>query len=270
MVRMEYVFSAARWVVGKALALVADGLLEAWAASKNLGAETDALTTELQYAQAMLNNTRGREIDNPALNGLLLKLRLLAYDADDVLDKLDYYRIQDELDRTYHAADAHAGGCARNLLLNAQHTAGYVANKFKLSSGSRDASRYEQRDDASRQGCLCWCGGSAVSSSPPSPTNNGDKNDGCMPKIISTARNTANAVGKHLPCCSSLFVDGDTRANVPARGRRFLRGAWPSKVPRIRQTMQTPKLKFNRVNMSTKMREVVEKLKPVCAKVHNS
>ncbi|KAF8647681.1 hypothetical protein HU200_065320 [Digitaria exilis] len=137
---MEFTFSAARWVVSKALAPVADGLLEAWAASKNLGAETDAITAELLYAQAMLNNTRGREIDNQALNELLLKLRLLAYDADDVLDELDYFSIQDELDGTYHAADAHAGGCAHDLLLNARHTARYVANKFKPSSGWHGAS----------------------------------------------------------------------------------------------------------------------------------
>ena len=146
---MEFAFSAARWVVGKALAPVADGLLEAWAASENLGAEMDGLMTELQYAQAMLNNTRGREIDNPALNELLLKLRLLAYDADDVLDELDYFRIQDELDGTYHAADEHAGGCAHGVLLNARHTARYVANKFKISSpsGSHGAPA-EQGDNA--------------------------------------------------------------------------------------------------------------------------
>ncbi|TKW00253.1 hypothetical protein SEVIR_8G096500v4 [Setaria viridis] len=175
---MEFAFSAARWVVGKALAPVADGFLEAWAASKNLGSEVDGLMTELQYAQAMLNNTRGRDINNPALNDLLLKLRLLAYDADDVLDELDYFRIQDELDGTYHAANEHAGGCARDLLLNARHTGRYVANKFKLSSGSPDATRgarNKQRDDAEGHGCLsgvlCSCGRRAASSSsPPPPT----------------------------------------------------------------------------------------------------
>ena len=279
---MEFAFSAARWVVGKALAPVADGLLEAWAASENLGAEMDGLMTELQYAQAMLNNTRGREIDNPALNELLLKLRLLAYDADDVLDELDYFRIQDELDGTYHAADAHAKGCAHGVLLNARHTARYVANKFKIPSPSGlHGAPAEQGDDAEGQGCLsgvrCSCCGRAVSSSPPSPTNQGDKkvgtDAGCMPKVTSAARNTASAVGKRLPCCSSISVNGDARTdvlgnpNMPGRGRRFLCGAWPSKVPQRRQTVQTPKLKFDRVDISTKMTEIVQKLKPICAKV---
>ncbi|CAL5070130.1 unnamed protein product [Urochloa decumbens] len=285
---MEFAFSAARWVVGKALAPVADGLLEAWAASENLGAEVDGLMTELQYAQAMLNNTRGRDIDNPALNDLLLKLRLLAYDADDVLDELDYFRIQDELDGTYHAANEHAKGCAHGILLNARHTARHVAHKLKLSSGSPGASRGapdKQDDEGERQGrlsgVLCSCGGRPVSSSPPSPTNQGDKkvgaDAGCMPKVTSAARNTANAVGKGLPCCSSLFVDGDARADVledpnmlpGRRGRRFLScGAWPSTVPQRRQTVQIPpKLKFDRVDISTRMTEIIKKLKPICAKV---
>ncbi|KAF7083661.1 hypothetical protein CFC21_087429 [Triticum aestivum] len=62
-------------------------------------------------------------------------LRQLADGAEDVLDELDYFRIQDKLDSTYHAADKHAKGCTHDLALNARHTARAVANKFKFSSG---------------------------------------------------------------------------------------------------------------------------------------
>ena len=138
---MELAVSAASWAVGKALAPVTGGLLEAWAASEGLGPNVDALKVELLYAQAMLENTRGREIRSPSLKELLSKLRQLAYDADDVLDELEYFRIQDELDGTYHAADIHDGGCVHDLILNTRHTARAVARKLKLSSGSRQASR---------------------------------------------------------------------------------------------------------------------------------
>ena len=149
---MDFTFSAARWVLGKALSAAAGNVLEAWAASKNLGAETDALMSQLLYVQAMLNNTCGRDINNLELNEMLLKLRLLAYDADDVLHVLDYFRIQDELDGTYHAASEHAGGCIHGLFLHARHTAKAVAAKLKPSSGSRDAIRGEQdeQDNASQ------------------------------------------------------------------------------------------------------------------------
>ncbi|KAL6639749.1 hypothetical protein ACP70R_022571 [Stipagrostis hirtigluma subsp. patula] len=122
--RMNAAINAAVWVVGKALAPVGDTVLEAWAASAGLGTNFEALTTELFRVQAIiLHGIRGKEIENPPLELLLQKLRDRAYDADDVLDELNYFRIQDKLDGTSEAADEHAKGCAHNLILNAHHTA---------------------------------------------------------------------------------------------------------------------------------------------------
>ncbi|CAD6265855.1 unnamed protein product [Miscanthus lutarioriparius] len=95
--------NAALWVLGKPLDPVKDGLLEAWAATTGLAPNIRELKLELLYAQAMLDNARDREPRSPALVTLLHELRRLAYSADDVLDELDYFRIQDTLDGTYHA-----------------------------------------------------------------------------------------------------------------------------------------------------------------------
>uniref|UniRef100_A0A0E0AJX9 AAA+ ATPase domain-containing protein n=1 Tax=Oryza glumipatula TaxID=40148 RepID=A0A0E0AJX9_9ORYZ len=201
---------AARWVVGKALSPVLDGLVEAWAASRELGPNVDALKMELLYARAMLNNVRGREIHNPDLNELLQKLRDLAYDADDVLDELDYFRIQDELDDTSEAAAEHAKGCVGNLFLNTHHTAKAAGKLLGFSSCSSCAAR-----------CCAW------------------------------PRNTMLAIGKHLPC--SNFHDDDGGDSVHDDSKKSVK--------------PTPKLKFDRVGLSKKMKIIVEQLQPVCAKV---
>ncbi|XP_044970338.1 uncharacterized protein LOC123430540 [Hordeum vulgare subsp. vulgare] len=53
---------AAQWVVGKALAPVADGVLEAWAASSHFGLNIEAVRTELLQVQAMLERAATKEL----------------------------------------------------------------------------------------------------------------------------------------------------------------------------------------------------------------
>ncbi|KAJ1266520.1 hypothetical protein BS78_08G157600 [Paspalum vaginatum] len=176
---MEIAISAARFVVSKALGPVSDGLLESWAGCSELAPNVRALKLELLYAQGMLDSALGRDVRdrhvrNPALGQLLLELRHHADRAEDVLDELDYFRIQDELEKTHETADVR--GLVGGLVLNARHTARDVVSKLKLPSCS---------------------------------------------------------------CASSVCQHYKTK----------------------------PKLKFNRAAMSKRMVELVEQLKPVCAKV---
>ncbi|XP_037470812.1 uncharacterized protein LOC119344508, partial [Triticum dicoccoides] len=220
---------AAAWVVGKALSPLSGGVLESWAASNKLGSNIEALKTELLRAQAVLNIAGGREIHNPALAKMLDKLRQLAYGAEDVLDELDYFRIQDELDGTYHAADEHPAGCVRNLAHNAGHTAKACVNKLKCSHA---ASRQDP-NKSGKQGCLSglrFCGGQR--------------------EIGSSSRSTPNKVSKHFSCFSSSpSVDHEAQTDMTRN--------------------DPPKLTFDRVEMSRKILDVTDQLKPVCANVRD-
>ncbi|KAG0521706.1 hypothetical protein BDA96_08G184000 [Sorghum bicolor] len=225
--------SAAFSVVGKALAPLTDGLLKDWAASVELGDNVESLERELKLVKALLEPTAGREIDNSSLKELLEELKELGYDAEDVLDELDYFRIQDELDGTFHAADKHAKGVTHNLALNVRHTAKAVGKQIWLPS----------------------CFSSAASSE--AKANQGVNRHKAKLNSRSCC-NPIHTVGKCFPC-SSLPSDPDDD-----NGDKVDYGMHNNSPQRNLITdNEPPKLRFNRVDASKRMQDVVKKLRLV-------
>uniref|UniRef100_A0ACD5TSL9 Uncharacterized protein n=1 Tax=Avena sativa TaxID=4498 RepID=A0ACD5TSL9_AVESA len=217
-VRMEQALPAAQWVIGKALNMVMDGVLQAWAASKELGSNVNDLKTELLSVKATLEIAQGKQFDGPAQKDMLQNLRVSAFKAEDLLDELEYYRIQDKLYGTNDAADEHAKGCAHNLLFNARHAVKAFGSRLAPSSSAPDPGPGED----ARQGAVCcaWPLDQA-----------GEGSSGCMPKF-----------GKLFHRSSSPPCEANQRAE------------------------QTPMLGFKRVDMSLRMKGVLEQLQ----KIHTS
>ncbi|KAE8807788.1 putative disease resistance protein RGA4 [Hordeum vulgare] len=151
---MDLALNAVQWVVGKALAPVADGLLQSWAAGNQLGPNMEALRMELLLVKATLENAGDKQLDGrQALEQLLQKMQDLAHNAEDVLDELDYFRIHDDLYGTCDAANEDARGCGHNLLMNARHTAKGVGKVLSCTSASTSGDHVEE--DATHRVLCC-------------------------------------------------------------------------------------------------------------------
>ncbi|KAL6843975.1 hypothetical protein ACP4OV_025648 [Aristida adscensionis] len=226
--------TAAISVLRTALAPVADPVLEAWAASKGLGTNVEDLKKELLLVKVLLEHIAGKEIHNSALEELLQRLQDLAYNADDVLDELDYFRIQDELDGTSEAVDEHPKGCTHNLALNARHTAKAVGKKLWMPACSSAATST----------------GDSMSTAPRPKQRDGEAN-GRMHRLAFGSCNPIRAIGKCLPC-SSLPTVSDDNNNAGHSGVR--------NTQQRGHASEIPKLGFDRVDISRRMKLLVEQM----------
>ncbi|XBI88025.1 hypothetical protein VPH35_026034 [Triticum aestivum] len=134
---MFVALATAQWVVTKALG-PADGVLGAWAATRNFGPNIEALSTELLL-----------ELSGPAMEMLLQKMLDLAHNAEDLLDELDYFRIHGKLYNTYEAADQHGKGGVHDLTLNVRHTAKVVGKSTNFCPWQRPKRKQRTCGDSS-------------------------------------------------------------------------------------------------------------------------
>ncbi|CAO2038137.1 unnamed protein product [Urochloa humidicola] len=107
---METALGAAKWLLGNVLKKLSDELVAAYVASSELGLNFTKIKTELHGAQ-------GKDVCyNPGLQRLLQDLNKKADEAEDALDELHYFMIQDELDGTRAATPLLEGGLSSHVL----------------------------------------------------------------------------------------------------------------------------------------------------------
>ncbi|KAJ4798235.1 Disease resistance protein (CC-NBS-LRR class) family [Rhynchospora pubera] len=87
------------WFVQVIFDKLADTALQAWASRVQLREEIELLLTHVNRTSVLLEAARGRrEICNAALTKCLEELERLARDAEDLVDELDFYRLQAQVE----------------------------------------------------------------------------------------------------------------------------------------------------------------------------
>lgn len=127
---MEVAVGAASSLLGKLLTKLSEDLVAAYVHSLELGHNSQQIKTKLLHTQGLLQVAEGRDVSNvTALQALLEELSKKADEAEDSLDELHYFKIQDQLDGTNYAAPDLGDslrGHARHGGHAARHTIGSV------------------------------------------------------------------------------------------------------------------------------------------------
>ncbi|KAF3328392.1 hypothetical protein FCM35_KLT06998 [Carex littledalei] len=89
--------AAVGWLMSSLVDKAVTALLEAWAKRNDLGNEFKTLKDQLLQLGALLTSYRGLRTNNNFLEELVHNLQQLAYRAENLLDELDYYRLEDQI-----------------------------------------------------------------------------------------------------------------------------------------------------------------------------
>ncbi|VAI94027.1 unnamed protein product [Triticum turgidum subsp. durum] len=135
---MEAAIGAANGLIGSVLNHLSNEFVEAFVASSQLGLNSEKMKGDLLLTQGLLHEAQRRGVsDNPGLQGLLQKLSAKADQAEDALDELHYFIIQDQLDGTHYAM-ADLGDDIRGHARHGRHALRHtVGNCFSCFSCSR-------------------------------------------------------------------------------------------------------------------------------------
>ena len=127
---MEVSITAASWLVAKALKTLSEDFDQAKIASAELGDNVRNIKASLSYTLSLLHEAERRNVGgNHGLVVLLQQLNKLSAAAEDALDELEYFRIQDYLDSIRTAA-GEVGGAIRSYTLHGGQAVRHVAGKW--------------------------------------------------------------------------------------------------------------------------------------------
>ncbi|KAK1685452.1 hypothetical protein QYE76_046300 [Lolium multiflorum] len=88
---------AIAWLVQTILATLLVDKLDTWIRQAGFGDDIERLKSEIRRVGMVISAVKGRAIGNEPLAQSLAILKELLYDADDVVDELDYYRLQQQV-----------------------------------------------------------------------------------------------------------------------------------------------------------------------------
>ncbi|BAH91616.1 Os02g0263366 [Oryza sativa Japonica Group] len=154
---MEAAVGVASWLLGKVLTQLSSDLVAAYVASTELGLNVEEIKRDLKYTQGLLHMAQGRKDirDNIGLQGLLQDLSKKADEAEDALDEIHYFIIQDQIDGTHEVIPEADGGLRGHALHGRhalRHTAGNWFSCFFCSSARARHDADDSQDTANSHG----------------------------------------------------------------------------------------------------------------------
>ena len=90
--------AAVEWVVQSIPGSFFTGQLQVWTHEVGLIEHVQGLESEMRSMQMVLATTDRRKIDNRPLSESLNELQDVLFDAEDVMDELDYYQLQQQIE----------------------------------------------------------------------------------------------------------------------------------------------------------------------------
>uniref|UniRef100_A0A453CZG8 Disease resistance N-terminal domain-containing protein n=1 Tax=Aegilops tauschii subsp. strangulata TaxID=200361 RepID=A0A453CZG8_AEGTS len=93
-----FVDAAIGWLVQSILDSLFTEQMVAWTQEIGLAEDVEKLELEMREVETVLSTAEGRKIENMSLAKSLGHLKELLHDSEDVMDELDYYRLQQQIE----------------------------------------------------------------------------------------------------------------------------------------------------------------------------